>query len=367
MDYSIRLEKLRRLMRGRGIDVVALVPGANLRYLTGGVHFVMERPIVLFVPLDGPPVAVIPQLEVPLFSGHALAAQIFSWTDAEGYDRAFVAGLAALGVTGKVIGVEGLRMRFFEGEIMRRHAPGATVAAVDDALAELRLIKADDELAALENAIQISEQALTLTLSEIRLGMSERQIASLLEAHLQQLGSEGLAFTTIMHAGGNTALPHCGPLENQLQAGDPLIFDFGGSYQGYCADITRVVFAGEPRREFRDFYAVVQAANADARAAAKPGITAESLDLLTRQVFADAGHAALVRHRTGHGLGLEAHEAPYLVQGNTQVLEPGMVLTIEPGIYRLGEIGVRIEDDILITETGARSLTSLSRDLLVIA
>jgi Xaa-Pro aminopeptidase len=127
-----------------------------------------------------------------------------------------------------------------------------------------------------------------------------------------------------------------------------------------------VVFKGEPERQFRDFYEVVQYANARARAAAQPDISAGSLDLVTKQVFADAGYAHLVRHRTGHGLGLDIHEAPYITQGNQQTLQPGMIFTIEPGIYQLGSIGVRIEDDMLITEDGARSLSTLERSLCVI-
>lgn len=361
-----RLDKLRALMRRQGIDVMALIPGPNLRYLTGGVHYVMERPILLFIPLDQPPIAIIPQLEVPLFSQHALQSQILSWTDAEGYERAFKAGLDALQVGGRVIGVEGLRLRFFESEILRRFAPTSTLAAADDLLSELRVIKNADEISLIEKAVHISEQALKLTFNEIRAGMSEREIAYRLEANLQSCGSEALAFMTIVHGGGNTALPHCGPLDYQVQAGDPLIFDFGGTYQGYCADITRVVFLGEPNQQFRDFYQVVQRANEQARAAAKPGVTAESLDMVTKGVFADAGYSKLVRHRTGHGLGLDIHEAPYITLGNPQVLQPGMVFTIEPGIYELGRMGVRIEDDVLITKDGARSLSTLERDISVI-
>lgn len=365
-DYIGRLEKLRTIMRIHGIDVVALVPGPNLRYLTGGVHFLMERPIVMFIPLDDQPVAVIPKLEVPLFEAHNIPSRIISWTDAEGYENAFKSGLDTLRIAGKVMGAEGLRMRFIEGEIIRQYAPTTTLIPIDQPLSELRLIKELDEIAAIEQAIHISEQALTLTLADIQMGMSERAIAAILERYLQELGSEGLAFTTIMHGGGNTALPHCGPLDYQVQAGDPLIFDFGATYQGYCADITRVVFLGQPSQSFQDFYAVVRTANARALAAAKPGITAGSLDSCTRQVFADFGWDHLIRHRTGHGLGLEAHEAPYIVQTNQQVLRAGMVFTIEPGIYQMGQIGVRIEDDVLITDDGARSLTTWNRDLVVI-
>jgi Xaa-Pro dipeptidase len=240
------------------------------------------------------------------------------------------------------------------------------LTAADDLLSELRMIKDVDEISCIEKAVQISEQALRQTFDAIQVGMSERDIAHLLEANLQACGSDELAFKTIVHGGGNTALPHCGPLDYQVQAGDPLIFDFGGMYQGYCADITRVVFLGEPSRQFQEFYQVVQHANEQARAAAKPGVTAESLDITTKQIFADAGYARLVRHRTGHGLGLDIHEAPYISQGSQEALQPGMVFTIEPGIYELGCIGVRIEDDVLITENGSRSLSTLGRELYVI-
>src|SRR5262249_10231507 len=146
MSSETRLDKLRQLMRTHGIDIVALIPGPNWRYLTGAVHYVMERPIVMFIPLDGQPVSVIPRLEVPLFARHRLPSQVFSWTDSEGYEQAFKAGLDVLHPDGKVLGVEGLRLRFFEGETIRRAAPGATVIAIDDVLSELRLIKSNDEI-----------------------------------------------------------------------------------------------------------------------------------------------------------------------------------------------------------------------------
>jgi Xaa-Pro aminopeptidase len=366
MTAEARLEKLRRLMRSHGIDIVALIPGANMRYLTGAEHYVMERPIVLFIPQDGQPTAVIPRLEVPLFARHPLPAQIVSWTDSEGYGQTFKAGLDMLHPAGKLIGVEGLRMRFFEGEIIRQYAAGAEVRAIDDVLAPLRLIKDDDEIALMRKAIRLSEQALEMTLGGVRVDLSEREVAHQLETHLKDLGCEELAFKTIVHGGGNSALPHSGPLDYGLRLGDPLIFDFGGTVEGYCADITRVVFVGEPGQDFRDFYAVVQAANAAGRSAARPGVTAESVDLAARQVFIAAGYESLIRHRTGHGLGLESHEAPYIVAGNQQLLQPGMVFTVEPGIYKMEQIGVRIEDDVLVTDSGVESLTTFPRDLRIV-
>jgi Xaa-Pro dipeptidase len=364
-----RLARLRNAMREAGIDIVALIPGANLRYLSGREHYLAERPIVLFVPLNEPPLAVIPQLEVPLFADDAdspLKPRIFSWTDAQGYEEAFKSGLATLEPSGKVIGVEGTRMRFFEGEVIRHYATGATVVAADRQLAELRQIKDEDEIAALRRAVAISEEALRLTLREVHPGVSEIQLAAILDEHMKELGSEEPSFKTILHAGANTALPHTGPLPYVLQAGDPLLIDFGAVYEGYRADITRTLFVGEPSKEALTFYQAVQAANAAGRAAAMPRVAAEVVDLSVRRILMDAGYGHLIRHRTGHGIGLETHEAPFIVEGNTELLQPGMVCTIEPGIYAMGLIGVRIEDDLLVTPTGAESLSTFSRDLLTV-
>ncbi len=366
MNYQARQDKLYALMRAAGLDALALIPGANHRYLSGAQHYVLERPIVTFYALGQAPLAVIPQLEIPLFQRHQAPPQLFPYTDAAGYQAAFRAALAQLGTRGKTIGVEGLRLRFFEGEAIRQAAPGARVVDASAALAQLRLQKEPAEIDCLRRAIAISEAALHETFAAVRIGMSEIELAQILEARIKALGGHGLAFGTILHAGGNSALPHSAPLPYRIQHGDPLLVDFGATYQGYCADITRTVFVGAVSPAQRDLYDIVLAANAAARAAARPGLPAEALDIAARQVFVDAGCAQLLRHRTGHGIGLEAHEAPYIVRGNQRLLAPGMVFTVEPGAYRLGEIGVRIEDNLLITEAGAESLTSFPRELLVI-
>jgi Xaa-Pro dipeptidase len=322
---------------------------------------------VLFIPLDEQPMAVIPQLEVPLFNAKQLDLRIVSWSDAGGYDRAFQTGLDVLQPAGKTIGVEGTQMRFFEGEVIRRWAAGATVIAADAQLAPLRMNKDESEINALRRAVEISEQALQQTLDAVRFGMSEIALADILETHMKMLGSEEPSFKTILHAGGNTALPHSGPLPYRIRAGDPLLIDFGAVYEGYRADITRVVFVGEPGQVFRHFYSVVQEANAAGRAAAGPGVTAEAIDIAAKSVLIEAGYERLIRHRTGHGIGLEAHEAPNIVEGNKLLLEPGMVFTVEPGIYATNVIGVRIEDDLLITGEGAESISTFSRDIIVVS
>ena len=366
MTTAARLDKLNAIMRAASLDMIALIPGPNHRYLTGAEHYVLERPIVTFYPIDDKPIAVIPELEIPLFERHPAPAELISYTDAEGYEGAFRSAMERLGAQGAVIGVEGLFMRFFEGEVIRQSAPSATVVDATTPLAELRLRKDADEIASLRRAIDISERALQAMLDEVEVGMSEIEAAAILEDQIRALGGDGLSFGTILHAGANSPLPHSGPLDYRIQRGDPLIVDFGARYNGYCADITRTVFVSEASAEQRAFYEIVQKANEAGRQAARPGVTCESVDVAARQVFIEAGYEHLIRHRTGHGLGLEAHEAPYIVMGNQQVLEPGMVFTIEPGIYRMGDIGVRIEDNMLITEDGAESLSTFPRELLII-
>lgn len=366
MDERARIDKLYAIMRAAGLDALALIPGPNHRYLTGAEHYVLERPIVTFYARDQAPIAVIPELEIPLFERHPAPAELVSYTDAEGYEGAFRAALGRIGAGGKMIGVEGLHMRFFEGEIIRRSAPKAAVVDATAPLAELRMHKDAAEVARLRRAIDISERALQAMFDEVEVGMSEIEAAAILEGHIKALGGDGLSFGTILHAGANTPLPHSGPLDYRIQHGDPLIVDFGARYEGYCADITRTVFVGEVSDEQREFYAIVQRANEAGRQAARPGVTCESVDIAARQVFIDAGYEHLIRHRTGHGLGMEAHEAPYIVIGNERILAPGMVFTVEPGIYRMGEIGVRIEDNMLITEDGAESLSRFPRELMVI-
>ena len=232
MDFNARYDKLHRIMRRAGLDAVALIPGPNHRYLTGAEHYVLERPIVTFYAADREPLAVIPELEIPLFQRHPKPAEIVSYTDAEGYAGAFETALNLIDSRGKTIGVEGLFMRFFEGEIIRQSAPEARVIDATEPLAELRMHKDAGEVALLRRAIAISERALQAMFDEVTVGMSEIEAAAILEAHIKDLGGDGLSFGTILHAGVNTPLPHSGPLDYRIQHGDPLIVDFGATLQG---------------------------------------------------------------------------------------------------------------------------------------
>jgi Xaa-Pro dipeptidase len=362
-----RTQHLQAVLTDAGLDAAAIIPGSNLRYLTGSIHYLMERPLVLFVPRVGRPAVVIPSIETELFSGHGYDADLIAWKDAEGYQSAFATAMAQLNLDGKRIGVEGQHIRFFEAEAIRLAAPAATVVDAEQSISSIRLRKDAAEIESLRRAIQISEAALSQTLEQVKVGMTERDVLRLLIRAMHDLGAEGLSFDPIVLAGDNSARPH-GKVRDDyaIQHGDPLLFDFGAAVDGFNADITRTVFVGAASDEHRALYAAVQAANAHGRDIAKPGMPAGSLDEQTAQVLRDAGFASLILHRTGHGLGLDVHEAPYIVTGNQAVLEPGMIFTMEPGLYKAGSVGIRIEDNVVITEDGCESLSTFNRDLMIV-
>jgi Xaa-Pro dipeptidase len=355
-----------------GLDCVALVPGPNLRYLSGLPLFMSERPIVALYPLDGRPALVLPELErgraAALTAG---AVELYSYGDEEGHSPAFARAAEALSLDGKRVAVEHLHMRVLELRALEAGAPGASFVSLEKNLPGLRAIKDRDEIAALRAAIDLTEKALHTLIAESGIentfvGRTERQIAEELTREFLRAGADAVAFMIVV-AGPNGADPHAGPSDRPLQAGDLMTIDCGAVLDGYISDITRTFAIGQVSEELRTMYEVVRQANEAGRAAARPGIPAQEVDRAARKIIEEAGLGELFFHRTGHGLGLETHEPPYMVEGNEQLLEPGMVFTVEPGVYRAGLGGVRIEDDIVITEHGAKSLTTFPREWTVLS
>jgi len=257
-------------------------------------------------------------------------------------------------------------MRVLELRLLEKAAYALTCEPADTLIAPLRMIKDADEIAAMRRAIEITERALDDVLDDVRVGLTERQIANLLTQALLQRGAEGLAFEPLIQSGPNTALPHATAGERVIRSGEVLLLDFGITLGGYNSDITRTFVMGEASAEIKKIYELVKQANAAGRAAAKPGATGQDVDRAARKVIAEAGYGQYFTHRTGHGLGLEGHEPPYIVEGNAVPLAVGHTFTIEPGIYVPGLGGVRIEDDMIITENGAESLTTYDRELRMI-
>lgn len=365
MTHS-RLQTLEHIAAQAQVDAIALIPGANLQYVTGIDFHLMERPLVaVFVP-GRDAVAVVPVLEQARLAECGIPFELFPWADGDGPQAAFAAAADALKLNGKRIGVEGLRMRVLEAQLLEQHIPAVQIAAIDSTLAALRLRKDADAVRAMREAIRISEDALHATIAQIAPGMTEREIAGLLVIEQLKRGGGKHPFEPIVLSGPKSALPHGEPGDRVPAAGEALLFDFGTTVRGYASDITRTFSIGTPSARLQEIYAVVKAANEAGRLAAKPGVPAQEVDRAARKVIEDAGFGPYFTHRTGHGLGLEAHEGPNMVEGNTQRLEPGMTFTVEPGIYLPDTVGVRIEDNMLVIEDGAESLTTFSRDLTVI-
>ncbi len=363
------LEPLHDVLVRTGLDAMALVPGANFLRVFGKDFHQMERPLVVVVPKTGSAVAIVPKLEMESFTPLGFPGAVFPWPDEQGYMAAFMAAGEALPQLGKGarIGVEGQRMRVFDLMALQKALTQATFVDAHAEISAIRLLKKPAEIAALREAITRSEAALEATVRQVQIGMTEKQVEAVLLRELFAAGCDGLSFDPIVAAGDNAAKPHAhARADYTIKRGDALLLDFGGRYNHFSADITRTFFVGEVSEHDRAFYDTVLAANQKGHAVSKPGVTASDVDDAACRVLEQSQFSQFKRHKTGHGLGLDVHEAPQIMRGNMQKLEPGMVFTIEPGLYRDGECGVRIEDDVLVTEAGIESLTSFPRDLRVI-
>ena len=363
-DFSQVLQ----VLEANGLDAAAFVPGPNFMRLMGRDFHLMERPLVLVVPLKGPPLCIVPNLEMASFSTIGFQGHVFDWRDQDGFESAFrLLAEARPDLANGKIGLEGQRMRVFEQMALAGAYPEAVFFDAHAELSAIRLLKTDLEIANLRAAIRVSEQALEATVAEVKIGMTEMQVQGVLMRELFAHGAEGLAFDPIVAAGDNSAQPHAHARSDyRIKSGDTLLFDFGAKYKGMNADITRTFFVGTASAYDREFYETVLKANARGKEATIAGQTAHAVDDAVQQVLETSQFAQYVRHKTGHGLGLDVHEAPQIMRGNGAFLEAGMVFTVEPGLYRLGECGVRIEDNVLVTPEGHECLTSFPRDLRII-
>jgi len=360
-----RLARLTDQIVAHGFDGLALMPGPNMFYVSGIQVHVSERPILLFIPADDDPAIIIPTLEAMKAAAAGIPEdRIFAWDDAEGYQGAFQRACAHLELADYMLGVEALHMRVLELQMLQRYAPGLQIAHAEPALSALRSVKDAGEIAAMEKAIAVAEKALKRLIPRIKIGLTERNIAAMLTQELLAAGAESMAFNPIVAGGPNSAVPHATPGDRPIREGDMLVIDWGVYVDGYPSDLTRTLAVGEVDEESRRIYDVVLAANEAARRAVAPGVTGREVDQAARKVIEDAGYGEFFIHRTGHGLGLEVHEAPDMSPTNNNPIAPGNVFTIEPGIYLPGVAGVRIEDNVVATADSGRTMTGFERGLI---
>ena len=363
-----RIEKLYAVLERSRLDAVALNPGPTLSYLTGLGFHLMERPVVMFFVPGEDPALVLPELEMPKLQELAYRVNAFPYPeDPSAWEDAFRNAEQALSLDCKRIGVEPRALRLLEFRYIQAGARAADFPDASEALGSLRIRKDQAEVQKMRRAVEIAQGALKAAIPLIKIGMTERELAAELTIQLLRQGSAPeLPFAPIVSSGPNSANPHAAPSERKLQPGDLLVVDWGATFEGYISDLTRTFAIEVVDEELTQIHRIVQQANAAGRDAAKPGATAGEVDKAARSVIEQAGYGAYFTHRTGHGIGLDAHEPPYIRGDNPQILEPGMAFTVEPGIYLPGRGGARIEDNVVITETGAVCLSEMEREMMVV-
>lgn len=367
MDFQ-RIKSLRDELEQHELDGSVVIPGPTLFYLTGQQFHLMERPVYLLLVTDLDPVMVLPEFETARLEADRKSLQLFGYAeDDASRAEALVRAVEHIGSGPKKFAVEPLGLRYFEYGLIRSAAPDWNFQDASGLFTSLRVRKDDHEIKNIQKAVDIAESALASTLPHIRAGMTERDIAAELVIQLLRAGSEPeLPFQPIIASGPNSALPHATPTDRKIIRGDLLLFDWGARYNGYISDITRTFAISEIKPEFEQAYRIVREANAAGQSVVQPGATCHAVDEATRQVILEAGYAEFFTHRTGHGIGLEAHEPPNVRAGDQFKIEAGMTFTIEPGIYMPDRGGIRIEDNVVVTADGCRCLTSYPRELTII-
>ena len=357
------MEAVRARMRVLGVDTLLLSLGADLPWLTGYTAMPLERLTMLILPLESEAVLVVPRLEAARVEPHPELFSIRPWAETED----------PVGIVTGVVGRSRRRLAISDRTwatfllTLQANLPRSTWMTASRVTGPLRAVKDSDEVAALRRAAAAADRVATaLVTGQIPLvGRSEADVSRELGRLLVDEGHDSVNFA-IVASGPNAASPHHDPGARPIGAGESVVCDFGGAMDGYCSDITRTVFTGDPPTEFRDLYAVLAGAQAAAVDAARVGTRCEAVDGVARDLITDAGYGPHFIHRTGHGIGLEEHEDPYLVSGNREPLVPGHAFSVEPGIYIDGRWGARIEDIVVATDAGPDSLNRADHALAVV-
>ncbi|WP_290810191.1 Xaa-Pro peptidase family protein [Halovivax sp.] len=364
LPHEERTRRCRRALADVDADCVVLSPGPNMTYLSGFTDEPMERHLLLFVPREGDPTFLAPTMYDEQIRAASWVDDRRLWDDGEDPQGHLEAIADALDLRGGRVLVDDRMWALFTQDL-RRTLPDATFGLASEVTTELRIRKDGTELAAMRRAGEIADavSADVRALGDEAIGMTEQELAREIESRLVAAGGEGPSFEVVVGSGPNGAMPHHRHGDREIGPGDPVVLDFGTRVAGYPSDQTRTVAFGdaEPPSEFEDVFEVVCEAQEAGIDAAEPGATAEAVDRAARAVIDDAGFGDAFVHRTGHGVGLEVHEPPYVVAGNDRELEPGMVFSVEPGIYLEGRFGVRIEDLVVVTASGCERLNRSPR------
>jgi D-alanyl-D-alanine dipeptidase len=360
------LDRIRRAGEeagGRGLDAIVVSPSPDLGYLTGYDPMPLERPTLLVIRPGREPAMLVPELERPLAAASSVGDRLELGAGRDGSDP-YEAAASLLAGTARVAVADALWAVHLLG--LQGRMPETAFSTASPVLGRLRAVKDPDELEALRRAGRAADETFRRILELPFQGRREEEVAHDLADLLVQNGHARAEFT-IVASGPNAASPHHEPGGRTILRHDAVVMDFGGELAGYYSDTTRTVVVGEPPEGFEQAYAVVQEAQAAAVETVRPGISAQEIDRTARAIVEAAGFGDRFIHRTGHGIGLEVHEPPYIVEGDETVLEPGMTFSVEPGIYLEGRFGIRIEDIVTVTPEGADRLNRSTRDLKTVA
>jgi Xaa-Pro aminopeptidase len=354
--YKRRIELLRERMAGANVDAFFTLAAPSMRYLTG---FTGEEGYLLALH-DGMHLVVDGRFTTQ-------AQEECPWVDVILYTGHFSRSIANLlvGDHAHWLGFEKERVSFVQAEQMRAAFPSVTMVPTESVVEGMRIVKDAGELGVMRAAGRVADKAFNAMIGQLKAGMTENDVAALLEYEMRKAGAQGTGFPTIVGSGARGALPHGIASGKVIQSGDVIVIDFGVNYEGYMSDCTRTVALGEQPADVLDVYAKLRGAQQLGLDCIKAGVSSRSVDTAVRGKLDESGLAQYFTHGLGHGVGLEIHEVPRLSQGTDTVLEPGQVVTCEPGVYLPGRYGMRIEDSVIVTATGFESLTELPKELVL--
>jgi Xaa-Pro aminopeptidase len=362
VDTKKRLAALREKMRGTATDLVAIAPGSHMDWLLGFHPHPDERPCLLLVGKEKE------TFLMPVLNAEGTREEtdisFHNWADADGPDAALQTALQEIDAlaTKKVALDETMRADF--ALLLLGALPEAKHSFTAETIGALRMRKDAAEYKALKMNAGIADRAMQKAFASIRPGMTELELAAAIKEHFSSEGATPQFW--IVGGGGNGAFPHHQTGSRKIEEGDAVVIDIGGRKNGFPSDITRMAVVGRPPEAYGQIHTIVEKAVQAALKAAKPGVKAKDVDAAARNVIADAGYGEYFVHRTGHGLGIDIHEPPYITSTSETVLEEGMVFSIEPGIYMPGKFGLRLEEIVILREDGPEILSSLPRDVQIV-
>lgn len=361
-----RIEAMKDWLKENRIDAALITAPENVFYLSGFLSDPHERLLALAIFPEAEPFLVTPKMEAEEAKKSGWDAEVIGYTDIEDPWEKVKRSVDNRSISIKKMAIEKEHMNVERFEKASGIFSVPEFVSAEEKLRQLRMLKTEEEMAKIREACRLADYAIEVGVNEISEGKTEMAILAAIEYELKKAGINEMSFSTMVLTGKNAASPHGTPGMTKISRGDLVLFDLGVVHEGYCSDITRTVAYGDINDKQREIYETVLKAQEAAVAASKAGISCSVIDLTARRIIAEQGYGDYFPHRLGHGLGISVHEYPSLTETNPLMLQPGMVFTIEPGIYVPDIAGVRIEDDILITETGHEVLTKYPKALQII-